>query len=58
VFTDIWIRHILTGTNLSEEAVRRAIELSETRYCPAYAMLNKAASISSAYEIHPAGPAD
>ena len=51
VFTDISLRHILTGIDLSENAVVRAIELSEEKYCPAYAMLSKAASISSTYQI-------
>lgn len=58
VFTSISLRHILEGNGLSEEAVRRAIELSENKYCPAFAMLERAAPISSSYEIHPAGPAD
>lgn len=58
VFTEIAIRHIFTGNNLSPEAVERSIELSESKYCPAYAMLSKAASISSSYEIQPAGPVD
>jgi putative redox protein len=58
VYTEISIRHILTGNNLSAEAVKRAIELSESKYCPAYAMLSKAASISSTFDVRPAGPVD
>lgn len=58
VFTDITIRHILRGSDLSEEAVRRSIELSETTYCPAFAMLRQAAHISSSYEILAASPRD
>lgn len=58
VFTSITIRHIIRGDDLSDEAVRRSIELSETKYCPAYAMLSRAASITSAYELHPTAPAD
>src|SRR5579884_1884170 len=42
VFTQVTIHHIFTGRNLTPEAVRRAIELSETKYCPAYAMLSQA----------------
>lgn len=57
VFTQISIRHIITGINVPEASVRRAIELSETKYCPAYAMLSKAAPISSTFEIVQA-PAD
>jgi putative redox protein len=29
------------GHNVSEDAVRRAVELSETKYCPAQAMLKQ-----------------
>lgn len=58
VFTAITIRHILRGDDLLEEAVRRSIELSETKYCPAYAMLSRAARITSTYELHPTAPAD
>ncbi len=58
VFTQICIVHILEGNHVSEEAVRRAIELSETKYCPAFAMLSKAAEVASRFEIVPAGPND
>lgn len=58
VFTSISIRHIMRGAALSEEALRRAIELSETKYCPAFAMLSQAATISSTYEILPGSPVD
>lgn len=58
VFTDITIRHILRGTDVAEEAVRHAIELSETKYCSAYAMISKAAHITSSYELQAASPVD
>lgn len=54
VFTAITLRHVIRGTHVSDEAVRRAIELSESKYCPVYAMLSKAAPISTSYEIHQA----
>lgn len=54
IFTQIAIKHIVTGRTISPEAVRRAIELSEGKYCPAYAMLKEAAEISSEFEIRPA----
>jgi putative redox protein len=47
VFTDITIEFIVTGHNVDEEAVKRAVELSETKYCSASAMLSKAAKIHS-----------
>lgn len=46
VFTKILIEYKLTGKNLDRAAVERAVELSETRYCPAQAMLEKTAEIS------------
>lgn len=41
----------VTGTDIKEAAVARAIELSETRYCGASAMLREKAQINSRYEI-------
>jgi putative redox protein len=46
VFTKIVIEYKVTGKNLDQQAVERAVELSETRYCPAQAMLDKVAEIS------------
>jgi putative redox protein len=51
VYTHIAIRHVVQGPHVSHEAVRHAIELSETKYCSAYAMLEKAAELSSSYEV-------
>jgi putative redox protein len=45
VFTDIEIEYILSGKDLNREWVERAVELSETKYCPAQAMLEKAVPI-------------
>jgi putative redox protein len=47
VLTRVDIVHILEGTVVLEHAVRRAIELSATKYCPVSAMLS-----SGATEIH------
>ena len=46
IFTNILITYKISGVNLDRDAVERAVELSETRYCPAQAMLEKAAEIS------------
>jgi putative redox protein len=51
VFTDIEVEYIVHGENVQEEALRRSIELSETKYCPAQAMLRQAVSISTIYNI-------
>lgn len=54
VFTHIRIEYVLTGRNISPDAVQRAIELSETKYCPAQAMLGKVAPIELTYTINEA----
>lgn len=51
VFTRIALKFIFYGKNISEEAVKRAIELSETKYCSVSAMLSKTAAITVEYEI-------
>jgi putative redox protein len=51
VFTRIAVEHVVRGYNLSEEAVRRAVELSATRYCSAAAMLGKVARIEESYRV-------
>jgi putative redox protein len=47
VYTRIDVRHVLEGTVLLEHAVRRAIELSASRYCPVNAMI-----CGGATEVH------
>jgi putative redox protein len=47
VFTRILLKYTVTGKNLDREAVERAVELSETKYCGARAMLSKTAQITS-----------
>lgn len=49
-FTQVEIRHRIYGA-VDPEAVRRAIELSETKYCAVGAMISKTAEIKSAFEI-------
>jgi putative redox protein len=39
VFTSIVVTHEVDAPDLDAEAVRRAVELSATRYCPVNAML-------------------
>lgn len=46
VFTKIILEYKIAGKNLDKEAVERAVELSETKYCPAQAMLEKTAEIT------------
>lgn len=51
VYEAFEVVYYVRGAGLSQNAVERAIELSETRYCSAMAMLGKAAAITSRYEI-------
>lgn len=51
VFTGAVITYLVSGTNLDEAALLRAIELSATRYCPAQAMLSSVFPIKMEYEI-------
>jgi len=50
-FTKVNIEYLVTGRNIEKAAVERAIELSETKYCPAQAMLKEAVPITSSYKI-------
>ncbi len=51
-FTKMEVKHILHGKSLSEEAVKRAIELSNTKYCSVHATLEPKVEIVTSYEIH------
>lgn len=53
VFTDLHIEYLVYGRNIDPKAVERAIELSETRYCPAQAMLSQVAPTTLDYKIIP-----
>jgi len=54
VFTRIHIHFIVTGRNLNQEKVARALKLSAEKYCSASAMLAKTAEITHDFEIVPA----
>jgi len=43
VFTNLIIEYIISGNDISEDAVKRAVELSEETYCSAQAMMKKVA---------------
>lgn len=51
VYTDIEVTYVVEGSGVDPSAVERAIELSETKYCPAWAMLRAKARITSRYEV-------
>ncbi len=51
VYTQIELEHVVAGRNIDENAVARAIELSETKYCPVSAMLHGTVQIHNRYSI-------
>jgi putative redox protein len=51
VFTKIHVHYIVTGKALKEAQVKRAVELSSTKYCSASIMLGKSAEVTHSYEI-------
>lgn len=54
VFNDIRVNFVVTGYGIDPEAVRRAIELSETKYCSVSAMLRETAKFKIDFEVHEA----
>ncbi|MFM9836224.1 MAG: OsmC family protein [Methylophilaceae bacterium] len=51
VFTKIHVHFVVTGNNLNETQVERAIKLSAEKYCSASIMLQKACEITHDFEI-------
>ena len=49
--TRLFVKHILRGRDLSEQAVASAIELSDQKYCSVAATLRGSAEIVTSYEI-------
>ena len=52
VFTKIHLTFVFHGHNIQVKDVERMIELTYTKYCPAWAMLQQAVEITYSYEIH------
>ena len=56
VYTEIDVLHEVTGSDISEAAIRRSIELSATKYCPVSAMISAGATVvHHRYRIHSSG---
>lgn len=54
VFTEIHLHFIVTGTDLQDKQVERAISLSAEKYCSASIMLGKTAKITHSHTINQA----
>ena len=50
-YTAFHVHHIVQGRSVSEDAVERAIELSDTKYCSVAATVRPTAEITTTYEI-------
>lgn len=50
-FTDINIEFVITGHNLSAEAVKKAVDISMEKYCSVKATLEGVAKINFSYRI-------
>jgi putative redox protein len=50
-FKDIEIEYVVTGKGLTDEAVKRAISLSEEKYCSVMANLRGVSKIKTSYQI-------
>jgi putative redox protein len=51
VYTRIELKYLVKGRDLKEKDVRRAIELSNTKFCAAAIMLGESAEIVTSYEL-------
>ena len=50
-YTRLFVKHIVRGRGVSEQAVAQAIELSDQKYCSVAATLRGSAEIATSYEI-------
>jgi putative redox protein len=51
VFTSIHLNFVVTGTDVAEKHVERAVALSADKYCSVAKMLENAATITHSFEI-------
>jgi putative redox protein len=51
-FRRMEVRHILRGRAISEDAVKKAIDISINKYCSVAATLRPTVEIVTSYEIH------
>jgi putative redox protein len=58
VFTQVRLHHIVTGADVSAQAVEDAIRLSEEKYCSVGAMVKLSAELHTTFEIVPATEAE
>ena len=52
LFSDIHLRFVIEGNDVSEKHVERAVSLSADKYCSVALMLNKSVNITHDFEIN------
>jgi len=55
IYTEIEVTYLVWGDGIDPQAIQRAIQLSEEKYCSVSAMLRAAAEIKSNYQIIKSG---
>ena len=55
VYTAVTMEHLISGYQISESSVKRALELAEQKYCSASAMFSRTAQIDNIFQIQEAG---
>jgi putative redox protein len=58
IFTRIEVVHQVYGHGIKESTVRRAVDLSDTKYCSVHAMLENSVKLECRYEIFDADTSD
>lgn len=58
IYTNIHLEYIVTGFDVEPEAVRRAIELSEEKYCSVKGMLRDEIVVETSFRVEEARPAN
>jgi len=51
IYTKVEIIYTVKGKDLPEDKIKRAIELSQERYCPISAMIRKTSQLNYSYEV-------
>jgi putative redox protein len=50
-FLSITVKHVIKGVDIDPEAVKRAVELTDEKYCSVIATLRQAPTVESVWEI-------
>lgn len=56
IYTEIRLHYVVTGFGVSEEAVRRSIQLSEEKYCSVGGMIAGTVKLSTSFRVEEAQP--